>query len=343
MLQLPNELQFQRKSKNRLNSVDSLARFLGLTRDQLIQTANLNFKYKKKNIPKKNGNRRIIHKPCSAIRHAQSLINSRFIKPMVIWPNYVYGCIPNTIDNTSNTIRKDYIACAQQHCRAKSVAHIDIENFFFIISEYHINSIFTDFFKCGPEVSENLTKLVCNEGTLVQGALTSSYLATLLFHKLEPLIVYRFKSKGIKYTRLIDDITLSTHKKDYEFKSEIESIKRMLNSYDLNMNEDKLSLDFFSSKPIYVHNLRVDHNNPRYSKEEVRRIRTLVKNIMSQSQTPNYRTEITYRKDYYRCMGTVNKLSLTNHYYHKKFIRKIVRIKPLPSKKDIYNNEACIE
>lgn len=344
-MSIPENLKFIYLPKNRLNSVNSLAKILEVNADELIQTASQQYKYKSKKIPKKNGKIRIINKPSPSIRKVQNLLNHRFIRPNIKWPSYIYGCIPNSIDTeTQLIIRKDYVACASAHCQAKSILHLDISDFFDNISNVHIKNIFTNFFNIKKEdVCNKLTEIVTYKNSLPQGGLTSSYLASLLFFDSEPLIVHRLNSKGLTYTRLIDDITLSTKKPNYDFKSEIITIRNMLSNYDLHVNEEKMYIEHFSTKPMVVHSLRVDQKHPRYDKREIRRIRTLIHNIQEQAKIPTYRNNYFYRKDYYRCMGTINKLSRTNQYYHRNFLKKIIKLSPLPCLKDIKNLNILIE
>ena len=52
-MSIPENLKFIYLPKNRLNSVNSLAKILEVNADEFIQTASQQYKYKSKKIPKK--------------------------------------------------------------------------------------------------------------------------------------------------------------------------------------------------------------------------------------------------------------------------------------------------
>ena len=62
----------------------------------------------------------------------------------------------------------------------------------------------------GDEIATVLTKLTTKNGFMPQGAKTSSYLANLVFYRDEPELERYMVSKGWRYSRLTDDITVSS-------------------------------------------------------------------------------------------------------------------------------------
>lgn len=200
----------------------------------------------------------------------------------ISWPSYLYGSIPNEIRKDSNNqevISKDYIACARNHCMAKSLMKLDISNFFDNIHQDHVYSIFKNLLKYPDDVSEVLTKLCCYKGNVVQGALTSSYIASAVLFDVEPLLVKRLHRKNLVYTRLVDDITVSSNKKQYDFSYAQSLIVEMLHSKDLPVNNNKTIIKYVSTEPLIVHGLRINFKEPRLPADEVSRIRASVKNL----------------------------------------------------------------
>ena len=86
----------------------------------------------------------------------------------------------------------------------------------------------------------------------------------------------------------------------------------------------------------------MDYQQPRLPPEEPRRIRAAVKNLEMLAQSPGYRASRTYRKDFNRCMGRVNKLARVGHSQHVPLATRLKRILPLASHKDIERAEKLI-
>ena len=60
---------------------------------------------------KKDGTKRRVFCPDQQTRTFQRRINNTIFKQNVLWPKYVYGSIPNSID--SSIENRDYIKCAE--------------------------------------------------------------------------------------------------------------------------------------------------------------------------------------------------------------------------------------
>ncbi|WP_241907763.1 reverse transcriptase family protein [Vibrio lentus] len=293
-------------------------------------------RYVASSVKKADGSTRAIFKPHNLIRKIQRRINRRIFKTLVIWPSYLYGSIPNTIDPTTKKVieHKDYVNCAAQHCSSKSLLKMDIKDFFDNIHRDYVSDIFTVFFKFPPDVSEALTSICCRENTLVQGALTSSYLANLVLWDIEGDLVKKLNRKNLTYTRLVDDITVSSKVSNFQFDLAISLISSALISKELPINTSKTQVSYVSSNPLTVHGMRVNFPEPRYPSDEVRKLRASVHNLQCLASQPGYRQSHSYRKDYACCMGRVNKLKRVKHEKHAVLIKKLNKIKPLPSEVD---------
>lgn len=330
---IPDKYLFKLNTTNKISSLNNLASALGVTLSDLKYAANLpdNKKYEHFFIKKSDGRERLIHKPCKEIRNIQRRINHRIFKPLVIWPVYLFGSVPSEKHEPAH----DYINCAKRHCLSKSVLKLDIKDFFDNIDESLVKKIFREFFKYSESVVNILTKICCVNGHVPQGALTSSYIASLCLFSIEPLLAQRLNNKNLRYTRYVDDITISTTKHKFDFNATINIVENLLNSVDLPLNIEKIKTEYFSTEPLKVHNLRIDFNKPRYDKSETKNLRAAINRLSIQKKIPNYRSHYFYRSDYNRCVGLINKISRVNNPCSNRFFKKIKKIKPLPNPNDL--------
>lgn len=339
------QLNYQRNS-GPITSIAGLNKALGISFNELQKALELSDKdrYKKSSTLKADGSLRYIYNPHHKIRKIQRRINTRLFNPkstglsgsVIKWPSYIFGCIPNEVDiKDGSIISKDYISCAKVHCRSKSILKLDISNFFDNVHISIVKDIFRDLLKYSEEVSDVLANICCHHNSLVQGGLTSSYLASLALHDLEPRVVKRLRRKGFRYTRLIDDITVSSTMDNQSFDFAEDIIVRMLHKKDLPLNRSKTKILHASTEPLLVHGLRVNFKEPRLPSDEVSRIRANVHNVERLAKERHYRTIHPYRKDFNRCLGRVSKLKRVGHKEHVKLLERLSAIVPLPSKQDI--------
>ena len=313
-----------------------------MSREELYDTLDLpdELKYTETQIPKSFGKVRKVHNPHKKLRKLQRRINRRLFNPkgksdsVINWPVYIYGSVPNQ-EIEGVTYNRDYVACARQHCGSRSILKLDISDFFDNVHEDHVKNVFANLLKYEEEVAEVLTQLCCFNGSLVQGALTSSFLACLCLYDIEPKLVKKLSRKNLRYTRLVDDITISSTQPHFDFSMVKDIVLRQLYEKDLPVNKDKIVELYSGTSPMLVHGLRVNYSEPRLPSEEVSRIRAAVKRIELQAIEPNYRTSHTFRKDFNRTLGRVNKLARMGHNQHKKLSARLSNVRPLPSKKDI--------
>jgi retron-type reverse transcriptase len=132
------------------------------------------------------------------LKTVQGRIQNMILKN-VQFPDYLQGSIKGR-GQASN---------ARKHVGRRMVITEDVENFFPSTSQRVVFEIWHRFFGFPPDVSECLTKLTTKDGSLPQGAKTSPLLANLVFWQAEGRLVVDLRSRGIVYTRLVDDITCS--------------------------------------------------------------------------------------------------------------------------------------
>lgn len=335
-------------STGSISSIENLCGALSVSLDEIYAALSLpdEEKYAVSQALKSDGSVRLVHNPHFLLRKIQRRINKRiFSRPSIIeWPDHLFGSVPNQREQkTQRLINKDYVSCAAKHCGAKSLLKVDVKDFFDNIHKDLVLDIFSNFMKFDSEVSELLAEICCFRSHVIQGALTSSYLASLCLHDVEGAVVQRLSRKGLVYTRLVDDITVSSKISNYDFSYSLDIIRAMLTSKDLPLNVVKTRSIYVSSEPLTVHGLRVAFPQPRLPSGEIARIRAAVKNIENLASERGYRTTHAYRHDFNRCMGRVNKLVRVGHDRYDSLLARLKKIFPLPSKKDIERARAMLD
>lgn len=347
---MENTLNYRKRYLSSISSVSNLLSSLDITQQEYDAFCALtpDEKYKSFNLPKPDGTLREVHAPHKLVRKIQRRIVRRIFgsphrntwdkkRPKggaIIWPEYIYGSVPN--DYYNNTpISKDYVACASNHCGCSSILKMDLKDFFDNITPDLVFNVFNKLLKYPRAVSNALVKICCHNEKLIQGALTSSYIASAVLFDAEPKLVKRLKSKKLTYTRLVDDITVSSLNPDYDFSYATELIQQVLYEKNLPLNEAKTAVLRTSTSDILIHGLRVSFNKPRLPSDEVSRIRASVKNLESLAKIADYRVSRDYRRSFNRCLGRVNKLKRLGHNQYKALQTRVIKILPMPSKMDI--------
>lgn len=332
------------KSKAPISSLQKLAQTLSISVDELNEIAALteDEKYVRKELPKADGSKRVVYSLHPKMRLLQSRMNKRIFKELVIFPPFLFGSVPSKNDGANSNIKRDYVSCAKAHCGAKTVLKVDISNFFDNIHKDLVRDVFNNVLNIRDEALEYVTNLCCKGDFVVQGALTSSYIATLCLYEQEGNIYQRAKRKNLVYTRLVDDITVSSQINGYDFTQILSHIENMLSTHDLPVNKRKTKIFHCSSEPIKIHGLRVDYKSPRLPSDEVKRIRASLHNLKKLAVKNNTKTSIAYRKEFNRCMGRINKLGRVGHGKYELFKEQLLAIKPMPSPRDIAIVEAAV-
>ncbi|WLG64207.1 reverse transcriptase family protein [Pseudomonas sp. FP1762] len=279
------------------------------------------------------------------LRKIQRRINKRIFSRLSIiqWPDHLFGSVPNQRDpKNQRMINKDYVSCAAKHCGAKSLLKVDVKNFFDNIHKDIVFNIFENFMKFDRETSALLAEICCFQSYVIRGALTSSYLASLCLYDVEGAVVERLMRKGLVYTRLVDDIIVSSKISNYDFSYSLDIVRAMLTSKELPLNIAKTRSISVSTEPLTVHGLRVAFHEPRLPSGEVSRIRAALKNIENLASERGYRTTHAYRHDFNRCMGRVNKLVRVGHNRYESLLGRIKKYFRYPQIKILSVRVRCL-
>lgn len=247
---------------------------------------------------KPDGSIRQLYNPAHPLKEIQRRIN-RYIFNRVNFPYYLQGGIRDKKNP------RHCLANAKLHSGAKIVINEDISGFFLSITKNQIQDVWQQFFCFPPNIAASLTELTSYDRQLPQGAPTSSYLANLILWRREPEVIEMLASYGMRYSRYVDDITLSsirlqnnTHKT-----SAIKQIKLMCGKNGYRIKRSKHRIES-SGEAMHVNNLLIN-NGVALPKKERARIRAAVRSCekIEKSEPAD-----TYRALLDSTAGRVNRL-----------------------------------
>lgn len=184
-----------------IHGLAALSKALGVHQTILVKCALTSEKMYRvaKSETKSDGTIRQTFDALPRLKAIQIKIKERLLQ-RVIFPTYLHGSLLGRSPRTN----------AATHIRAKITFAEDISNFFPSASQALIHRVWIGLFGFSQEVADLLTSLTTKDGGLPQGAVTSSYLANLVFWDYEPGLVKLLNLRGLKYTRYVDDITVSS-------------------------------------------------------------------------------------------------------------------------------------
>lgn len=292
-----------------IGDIDTLAKTLGLPPKLLIDlAADTSESYTEFTITSKSGKVRTVYDPKFELKRLQKRINSRLFEK-VVYPPYLQGGIRDSV------YPRDYVINAEIHAGSKSLIGIDIKDFYNNIKASDVFPVFQYLFKFPQDVAELLTKIVTRCGRVPQGGCTSSYVANLVFFNSEYTLVSKMRSQGFAYTRLLDDVTISSsHNISREQSTQaITAVAALFRKYSLRINGDKTKQENSSDlKSEYkVTGVWVGHGMPKLRKAERRYIRQLV--YVCEKDYIRDRFSEEYHKLWNRVSGQVAKLTRLKH------------------------------
>ncbi|GEL89008.1 reverse transcriptase domain-containing protein [Pediococcus parvulus] len=218
-----------------LKSARELASFLSIKYSQLTYYVSKGKKYKSFQVKKKNGEIRILEAPIVGLLLIQ--------KKLAYTLGLIYTPSPSAMGFVKGRgIRKN----AQVHVNSREVLNLDVENFFPSIRSNLVFGVFHKFFRFNIKLSDTLTKLVCLDGALPQGAPTSPILSNIIMNSIDRKFTALARSNHCLYTRYVDDITFSSRntipRTLFRNKDVSDLIKQILKEKGLKVNENKVRL-----------------------------------------------------------------------------------------------------
>lgn len=318
---------------NSIGSVDVLAKVLGVHPKILRDISEkANDSYTPFQVVSNSGKVRVVHEPKHYLKLIQKRINSRIMSG-VIFPDYLTGGVRDT------ELPRDYIMNAGIHSGAQSIIKLDIKNFYPNIRGQFVRNVYKFFFRFPDLVVDQLYQLTTLHDRIPQGGCTSSYLANLVFYNSEYRIASKFRSKGWAYSRLLDDIAVSSNESlaRHEVTSLIRDVASMLTSHGLKLNNEKTTVLTRNSKSedFQVTGLWVKHGKPKLHRKERRFARQLVyvveKEFEKDPTTPEYSAL------WHRASGKVARLQRLGHAQAHSLRSRLREIMPLMNEQNALN------
>lgn len=170
-------------------------------------------KYIEFEIPKRNGEKRIIKAPTEKLKHLQrrvaDLLNECF--------NQISK--EGNKKSLSHGFREKHsiVSNAKNHKNKRYVFNVDLQDFFPSINFGRVRGFFIKNrnFGLDPKVSTVITQIACHNNELPQGSPCSPIISNLIGHLLDVRMVNLAKKSKCTYSRYADDLTFSTNKKDF--------------------------------------------------------------------------------------------------------------------------------
>lgn len=312
-----------------IETIEELANVLGISSDLLIEISNNANNYYRSNKPrlKADGRKRQTYRVLKTLKDIQEQIKNNIFY-YVEYPYYLQGGIKDA------TYPRGYIQNATVHSGNKIVIKEDIADFFPSIKFSHVFDVWKLFFRCSDDVAQILTRLTTYHGFVPQGAKTSSYLANLVLWDEEPNLVVILQSKGFTYSRLVDDITISTNMllTKQEVENVTKNVYQMMFSKGLKPKRQK-RMFMTSGFRINIHNLNTNSGRPTVSKAERKRIRAAVDECETAAKLRMSRRD--YEKIFLSVRGRVAVLETLHPNLAKRYLEKLEVLTPTNIYKDV--------
>jgi len=261
-----------------------------------------------------------VYNPADPLKDIQRRIN-RHIFGRVDFPIYLQGGIRD------RKKPRHCLANAKLHSNAKIVINEDISGFFPSITEQQVQDIWQYFFHFPSDIAVILTKLTTYDGLLPQGAPTSSYLANLALWENEAPTVESLSTKGIRYSRYVDGITLSsTHfQNDRNKTAMIRKVRSMCDRNNFQVKRSKHRIES-SGQPMRVNNLQIN-NGVTLPKKERSRIRAAVHSCENHLEAELSTND--YRALFNSTVGRVNHLRQFHLHEGRQLLRRLEACSPM--------------
>jgi len=260
-------------------SVDSLAKHLGLPTEHLIEIAQNSAGHWRQgpDLVKPDGSIRKTNSATQQLKDVHTRVKFKILRK-TFYPDYLYGSLPKTLEQGV----RNHIANAELHAGQRLIISADIKGYFPSVDPVVVHGIWQGFYLFAHDVAEVLTKLSTYKNEMPQGWGPSSYLAQLVFYDTEHDVVEYLQSQGFQYSRLIDDITLSTNRslKKSEITDAIRTLNRMLNRKGTNINRSKTRVDS-PKRQQSVNKINVSVRGMTLSQKYRKAVRAKVHNVVT--------------------------------------------------------------
>ena len=167
---------------------------------------------------------RPIRPPRPYLKKIQSQIKDRIFS-LIELPPYVHGGVK----------KRSNITNAKPHQGKKYILTTDMRDFYPSIKAKTVHQTFIDL-GFNKQCAFYITRLTTWKGELPQGTPTSTHIANIVFLKTDYKLIEFCRSKGITYTRYIDDLTFSCQS---DFQEDIDEILNIILQSGLKISRRK--------------------------------------------------------------------------------------------------------
>lgn len=244
-------------------TVEQLARRLFLKPEELDALRALSPKYRIHRKRKSSGKYRIIAVPTPELAKVQRRLLDKLIAPLPISP-HVYGGVK----------RRNHVRHAWVHRAAVSAYVVDLKDAFQHGTRERMRGVLKQS-TFNNETAEAILDLTTHERYgLPQGAPTSNAMFNLLCRQLDAELFFFAESHGMRYTRYVDELVLSTrHDISPEWREEIKGI---ITGMDFTINPDKIRYYHERQGALHITGMSVHDGVARLSKQRVEQIRNFL-------------------------------------------------------------------
>lgn len=277
--------------------------------------------YREVEVEKKDGSPRLTFDAMPELKSVQQKIVKKILQK-VIFPRYLHGGIRDL------NFPRDQLSNAAQHTEAQTLILDDVADFYPSISEKTVFNIWLHVFRFTPDIAELMTQLTTYQGSVPQGAKTSSYLANLAFWDIEGELVKKLKRYGLTYSRFVDDVSVSAPTKiQNKVKTRIRAdIYGMMASKNCSPKRTKSQI-LHKGQQLKVTGLVTNSASPAVEKNERRRIRSAVHELEISAKAEGI-SDINQQR-WRKTRGRVERLIRMKHPEGSKFMSRLNNIHPM--------------
>lgn len=249
-----------------VKSMNALALALGVSKNRLGDWERRQPEYyalhNRLNAAEGPSSQKIWYAPHPELKRLHRLLNKAFLNRVEL-PPYIVGGV----------IGRSYADACSMHAKSKTVIQLDIKAFYESVTQQDVLRIWRTLLAFAPDVADWLAIMTTFQGRLPRGAPASTALANLVFFDREPDVARVLARHGLRYSRYIDDIAVSSARslKPAEVRQAIAQVQSILKpSMALN---DKKTAVLRAPAALTVHKVNVDRDPPTVPKGRRRDIR----------------------------------------------------------------------
>jgi hypothetical protein len=307
-----------------IGSLHALAKTLEVTEKRLLTLAargEKNYLLFDKQV---KGKTRELAEPYFELKVVQKRILNRILCHLR-YPAYLHGGIKAATP-------RDFYTNADSHRKAEVAILMDIRGFFPAIGPQLVENTFTRLCKFPPIVSNVLARLTTLNGQLPQGAPTSTAISNLVMFEQEYKLAASFEGQGYVYTRLIDDITVSSEKaiSKERVTKVVNRVAKMVSSYGFHLHPDKTQVRSRANPEelMKVTGLWLNRGAPKLERQKRIEISAEVIKLKRKAELHG-RFSDDYHNEYSSASGKVALLQRLQHSRAERLRRLLDDIRPI--------------